>query len=244
VAGGPPAWRLGPARRLLLAAWMDVSAGFHEWAVVKAWSAALYRAAGPYGGLGPGGWPSVAYLLAGLSGSCGALGGLLGCAAALDALVAPLQHPEVVAVLDVELGYARREALDAIECAVRVASALDGCAGGSLEPAVPAGLVSGAIERVSEALAEASLAWVGGTHIIAYGGARGLPYSERVRRFPAPLPPVRVLLLAPEEAALLLALPPWRAAAREFARDDYGLEAVGPGLLGGPSSGPRGGPRP
>jgi hypothetical protein len=225
-------WAGGRARRVLLAAWSDLSSGFYEWAILKAWAAIIYSLSGPYGGLGPGGgWPSAAYMAAGLSESCRGLRGLLDCAAAVDAQVSPIQHAEVLGVLDIDLGYGRREALAAVECALRILNTLTSCGGEALQPAAPLGLVAGALEGFSRKLVEATVADVGGTVVVAVGEARGLPYAARLERLPRPLPPVRLLVLTPEEAGVLLSLPPWRGVEPDFIRDDYGLEGLAGGSL-------------
>ncbi len=224
-------WSLEPARRILLAAWADLGIGAYEWAIYKAWRALASALAGAYGGLGPSGLASTAYMTAGLGESCGDLGGLWRCAARLDALALPLVHPEVEALLEVELGYTRAAALDSIECALKIAGRLAQCRGP--RPAVPAGILAGALERLQSSYGEASLARLGWLYILAIGEARGKPYLARVEEVEPLLPPAALLVLAPEEAALLLGLKPWRDAEAEFIRDDYGLEAASSaGLLG------------
>ncbi len=237
-AGGWRVWSVEPARRILLSAWADVGVGSYEWAVLKAWAAGAYVLAAPYGGFGPGaGWPSVAYMVAGLAASCRGVEPLVDCASTLDALAAGAQHVEVTGLLGVELGYGRREALDSIECSLKLLEALTDCARsrGPPAPQAPLGLLTRAVEALSRSLGEASIVDASGTLLIVVGEARGLTYAQRVRALPARLPPARLLILAPEEAAVLLALPSWRSARLEFIRDDYGLEgAPGEPLLGQP----------
>ena len=218
-----------PARRILLAAWADLGAGFYEWAVYKAWRAAVSALAGVYGGLGPRGRGSAAYMAAGLSGSCRPVGELWGCAARLDARAAPLVYMEVEALLGVELGYGRAQALDSVECSLRIIEGLKSC--GSPGASAPISLLRRWLDTASSRLGEATIASVGGLYIIAVDAARGRPYTARVEALSDGLPPAMSLILSPEEAALLLGLPSWASEEVEFIRDDYGVEAARGKLL-------------
>jgi len=218
-------WSLEPSRRMLLSAWADVGIGSYEWAVYKAWRASASALASPYGGLGPVGWGSVGYMAAGLQPSCPELGGLWRCASRLDALAAPLRMPEIESLLGVELGYTRATALDAIECSLKILSRLGECSRGA-EASIPASLLSRELERLKGQWDEASLAAVGGVYLLAVGEARGRRYAERIEMIADSLPPATLVILAPEEAAVVLGLPSWSAAGVSFERDDYGLEAA------------------
>jgi hypothetical protein len=218
-------WSLEPPRRMLLSAWADLGIGSYEWAVYKAWRAAASALASLYGGLGPLGWGSTGYMTAGLQPSCPELGGLWRCASRLDALAAPLRIPEIESLLGVELGYTRATALDAIECSLKILSRLSECGRGA-EASIPAGLLSRELERLKGLWDEASLAVVGGVYLLAVGEARGKRYAERVEMIADFLPPAALVVLSPEEAAIILGLPSWSAAGISFERDDYGLEAA------------------